>query len=533
MYKNSVTRLRQIVKVFVSYGFGFFVGSKLNKNQNSPVNLRKAFEELGPTFIKIGQILSTRTDALPEAYIEELSKLQDSVPIEDFNDIEQLFISEFHKTIADSFLYFDKDPIGSASIAQVHDAILNDGRFVIVKIQRPNIEKAMHMDLSILSKIVRLTKTRFQDTVIDLKDAIDELLRSIEQELNFKNEAVNLIKFKDLNKNISYISSPYIVEEFCTKKIITMENIVGVKIDDTESLTKNNYILNDIGKKLALSYFKQIFEDGFFHADPHPGNIIIRENQICYIDFGMMGSLSSSLKSSLNKAILAIAYGDVNMLVSILMSMGVRQGYINRNSLYEDVDYMLNMYLSTSIKNIKISLMFKDILDITKRNNIKLPKELTILVRGIVITEGVLFKISPDLALMDLIIPYIKSHNKNLIFKDFDLDELLLHSFKFLRDSSSAPSKFIELSDSLISGRAKIQLNHNNLDQPIKNLHRMVNRMVFAVIISSMIVGSSLILRTNIGPKIYNISIIGISGFIIAALMGFYLMISILKSGTL
>lgn len=533
MHKNSVARLRQIVKVFVTYGFGFFVGSKLNKNQNSPVNLRKAFEELGPTFIKIGQILSTRADTLPDAYIEELSKLQDSVPIEDFTNIDKFFISEFHKTISDSFLFFDKDPIGSASMAQVHDAILNDGRFVIVKIQRPNIAEAMHMDLSILSRIVRLTKTRLPDTVIDLKDAIDELLKSIEQELNFKNEATNLVKFKDLNKNVSYISSPYIVEEFCTKKIITMEKIVGFKIDDAENLVKNDYILEDIGKKLALSYFKQIFEDGFFHADPHPGNIIIRENQICYIDFGMMGSLSSSLKNSLNKAILAIAYGDVNMLVSILMSMGIRQGYINRNSLYEDVDYMLSMYLSTSLKNLKISLMFKDIFDITKRNNIQLPKELTILVRGVVITEGVLSKISPDLALVDMIIPYIKSHNKNLIFENFNLDELLLHSFKFLRDSSSAPSKFIELSDSLISGRAKIQLNHKNLDQPIKNLHRMVNRMVFAIIISSMIVGSSLILRTNIGPKIYDMSIIGVSGFIIAALMGFYLMISILKSGTL
>lgn len=533
MHKNSVNRLRQIIKVFVSYGFGFFVGSKLNKNQNSPANLRKAFEELGPTFIKIGQILSTRPDTLPQAYIEELSKLQDNVPIEDFNNIEQLFTSEFHKTIADSFLFFDKNPIGSASIAQVHDAILNDGRFVIVKIQRPNIADAMHTDLSILSRIIKLTKTRLPDSIMDLKDAIDELSRSTEQELNFKNEATNLIKFKSLNNDVSYVSSPYIVEEFCTKKIITMEKIVGYKIDDVMALTENNYVLDDIGKKLALEYFKQVFEDGFFHADPHPGNLIIRGNQICYIDFGMMGNLSEALKKSLNKAILAVAYGDVNMLVTVLMSIGLRKGHIDRNSLYEDVDYMLNTYIVTSLRNIKISLMFQEVFNIAKRNNIQLPKELIILVRSLVITEGVLSKICPDLAVMDLIIPYIKSEKKDFIFKNFDIDEFLLHNFKFVRDSSTVPSKFIELSDSLINGRAKIQLNHNNLDEPIKNLHRMVNRIVFAVIISSMIIGSSLILRTNIGPKLHDISIIGISGFLIAALMGFYLLISILKSGTL
>lgn len=533
MRRESVHRLRQIVKVFIYYGFGFLVDSKFSKDDNSPANLRKAFEELGPTFIKIGQILSTRTDLLPSNYIDELSKLQDNAPIEDFNNIEKLFINEFHDTIDNSFLYFNKNPIGSASIAQVHEAILKDGRFVIVKIQRPQIADEMHIDLSILSKILHLTKAKFTDTIIDLKDAIDELLKSTEDELNFRNEVLNLKKFKALNNDVNYIYVPYIIEDFCTKKVITMEKIDGIKIDDISSLSKAGYNLEDIGRKLSISFFKQVFQDGFFHADPHPGNVIIRQNQICYIDFGLMGSISKSLKDSLNKAIVALAYRDVNELVSILMSIGVRKGHIDKNSLYEDVEYLLSTYLSTSLMNIKVSLLFEEIFEITKRNNIQIPKELTILVRSLVITEGVLSTISPDLVLIDLIMPYIKSQNRNAFINDFEFDEFMLHGLKFMRASSLVPSKFIEFSDSIISGRAKIQLNHNNLDQPIKNLHRMVNRIVFAVIISSMIIGSSLILRTNIGPKLHDISIIGITGFIIAALMGFYLLISILKSGTL
>lgn len=533
MHRNSVHRLKEIVKVLAYYGFGFIVDSKLNGNKKSPENLRKAFEELGPTFIKIGQILSTRPDLLPSPYIKELSKLQNNVPHEKFDNIQKLFFNELNTTIEDTFLYFDKNPIGSASIAQVYDAILKDGRFVIVKIQRPEIAQKMKTDLSIIKKLLNITKIKFTDALIDPKEALDELLISTTQELDFKNELYNINRFKKLNEDIAFVSNPYTIDELCTKKIITMEKIVGIKIDNLKKLLKEGYNLDDLGKKLTLSYFKQVFEDGFFHGDPHPGNLLIRNGHICYIDFGIMGTISKSLKSSLNEAILAIAYHDINKMTSVIMSLGIRKGYVNRNSLYEAIDYLFASYMSVSLKNIKISIMFQEIFEISKNNNIRLPKELTTLLKSTLIIEGVIAKISPDLSIVDVLIPYVKSQNKNIFLKDLDFDALLLNGFRFIKSSSEFPSKLVELSDSLISGRAKIQLQHNNLQKPIKDLNRMVNRMVFAIIISSMIIGSSLILRTNIGPKIYDISIIGISGFMIAALMGFYLLISILRSGTL
>lgn len=533
MHRDSVFRLKEIVKVLAYYGFGFIVDSKLNGNKKSPVNLRKAFEELGPTFIKIGQILSTRPDLLPPLYIKELSKLQNNVQPEDFSNIAQLFFHEFNDTIENKFLYFDKNPLGSASIAQVHDAILRDGRFVIVKIQRPKISEQMKIDLSIIGKLVNITKARFTDTLIDPKDVIEELLESTKQELDFETELSNIKKFKNLNKSVAFVSTPYTVDDLCTSKVLTMEKIVGFKIDNLKKLLSEGYDLDDLGKKLTLSYFKQVFEDGFFHADPHPGNLLIRKGHICYIDFGIMGTISKSLKSALNEAILAIAYHDINKMISVIMSIGVKKGYVNRNSLYESIDYLFASYMSASLKNIKISIMLQEIFEISKNNNIKLPKELTMLLRSILIVEGVIAKISPDLSMMDVVIPYIKSQNKDLFIKNFDFDTVLLNGFKFIKNSSEFPSKFIQLSDSIITGRAKIQLQHNNLQKPINDLNRMVNRMVFAIIISSMIIGSSLILRTNIGPKIHDISIIGISGFMIAALMGFYLLISILRSGTL
>lgn len=534
MHKNSVERFKEIVKVLAFYGFGYIVNNKIKKEENrTPENLRKALEELGPTFIKIGQILSTRPDILPNKYIVELSKLQDAVAPENFSDINEVFQKEFGKNIADCFLHFNQIPLASASTAQVYTAILNNGTEVIVKIQRPHIYEKMHLDISILYKIIALTKTKLTDSLIDPKEALDEILSVTEQELDFKNEKNNINKFKELNKNVAFLHVPYIIDEFSSSTVLTMEKIDGFKIDDLKKLHEDNYDLYDLGKKLAISYFKQVFEDGFFHGDPHPGNLLIQQGKICYIDFGIVGSLSRSLKEALNDALIAVAYRDPDKLISVFMSIGIKKGFINRNNLYEDIDYLFDSYLSTSLQNIEMSVLLQQIFDCAKKNNIRLPKDLTLLVRGLVIIEGVIAKISPDIKILDIAIPFVKSNNKFSIFKELNSDEILVRSYKFVKDFYTLPTKIIELSNSILNGRAKIQFQINSLNRSVNELNKMVNRVVYALIISSMIIGSSLILNTNIGPKIYDISIIGVIGYGIAAFMGFRLLISIIKSGKL
>lgn len=532
MYKNLLQRFKQIVKILASYGFGYIVDSKLNNNvEKSPENLRKAFEELGSTFIKIGQILSTRPDILPKPYIDELSKLQNNVPQESIEDINTVFMSELNASIHDIFKEFDEVPFASASIAQVHCAVLKDGRDVIVKIQRPEIADNIRMDIYILYKILLLTKAKFSDSLIDPKEALDELTLSTEEELDFNIEASNLLKFKDNNSEVAFIYVPYLVKELCSAKILVMERINGFKIDDIPALRTNGYDLEDIGKKLALSFFKQVFKDGIFHGDPHPGNLLIREGKICFIDFGITGSLSSSLKATLNEAILSIVYHDINKMISVLMTIGIKKGPINKNTLYEDINYVFDSYLSTSLESIKISAILQDIFEMAKRNNIRLPKELTLLIKTIVIVEGVIAKLSPDIKLLDIAIPYVKSNNKLAFFKEINFDELLIKGHIFLKSCTQLPSKFIELSDSLINGRAKIQLEHMGLEKTTNDLNKMVNRIIFGVVVSSMILASSTVLNSNIGPKINGISVVGILGFGFAGIMGIWLLISILKSG--
>lgn len=528
---NSLQRFRQIVGVLARYGFGYVINSKLKNNSASPKNLRLAFEELGPTFIKIGQILSTRPDILPSEYIEELQKLQDNTPSVPYSEIRKLFYKEFEKNVEDTFVEIEKIPIASASVAQAHKAILKDGKNVIIKVQRPDIRESMEMDISILKKIVKLTKLRLQDTLIDAKSALDEIYQSTKKELDFKSEALSIEKFSDLNKNITYIGVPDIIWDLTSEKILTMEYIDGTKITDTETLNNLGYNLDDIGKKLALSYFKQIFEDGFFHGDPHPGNLLVMDSKIYYIDFGIMGSFSDAIKSTLNDIIFGVVYKDIDIIIRSLISMSVGTGRINRNKLYEDIDYLLASYLSRPLESIKMSQLLGDIFDAAKRNSIQLPGDLILLIRGLIILEGVVAKISPNIKILDIAVSYMKSNKKFHFIPSFD--ELLINTYLFARDTMQLPSKIIKLSNSLLDGRLKVQLEHRNISKSAQDINKAINRLVFALIVSSLIIGSSLVINANVGPKLYGISVMGLLGFLAAAFMGFWLLISIMKSGKL
>jgi ubiquinone biosynthesis protein len=243
-----------------------------------------------------------------------------------------------------------------------------------------------------------------------------------------------------------------------------------------------------------------------------------------------MGSLSNTLKSSLSEMMFAVASRDINKLVSVIMSIGIKKGHVNRNKLFEDIDYLMDSYLSASLSSIKISSLLEDLLDTARQNNIRLPKDFTMLIRSLIIIEGVIVKLSPDIQIIDVVISYVKDNNK-FSLKDIPLKEILIKGITFSKDYSRVPTKIIELSDSIMQGRAKIQLEHRNLNRNVNELNRMINRMIIGLVISSMIIGSSLVLNTNVGPKHAGISTIGLTGFAIAAFMGLLLLISIIRSG--
>lgn len=533
MRKIYSRRFKEIMKVLAKYGFKFLKGTKNSNKDKAPENLRKAFEELGPTFIKIGQILSSRPDILPSSYIKELSKLQDDVLPEKYEDIDIVFFNEFNKNINHCFLYFEKNPIASGSIAQVHNAILKNGKKVIVKVQRPGIKGKMETDIFILYKILKLAKNKFKDTLIDPEEALKELLSSTKKELDFNLEADNMIKFKELNECINFCHVPYIIKDLCGSKVLTMEKIYGFKINNIKKLEEENYDLQDLGKKLALCFFKQVFTDGFFHADPHPGNLLIQDKKICFIDFGIMGTISPRLKLLLNDAIMSIVYKDTDKLVSVIMSIGVKKGLTDRNKLYEDVELLLSNYLLTSFKNIKISVLITEIFKCAKNNNITLPRNLILLVKSLIIVEGLVAEIAPEIEILDIAVPFVKNNNASYFFKNFDPENILINSCSFAKNFSKLPMKTVELIDSILNGRAKIQLKFNKIDTSLNQLNKMVNRLSISLILCSMIISSSVILNSDIGPKIYTIPLLHIINFLFFIIIGIILIISIIKSGKL
>lgn len=530
---KSVKRFKEIVKVFTSYGFGYIYDQKNGENKRSPYNLRCAFEKLGPTFIKLGQILSTREDILSKEYIDELSKLQDRAPKEDFNSMKDI-LEECLKdrNISDVFEYINEVPIASGSIAQVYEGKLKNSKDVVIKIQRPDIKRKMHLDISILIRILKFTKSKIKSDIsfFDPIEALQEIDNSIKKELDFRIEAQNIQKFKEFNRDVQYVYVPDVEKDILSEKVIVLEKIDGIKIDNIDTLKKNGYDSNGIINNLLLSYCRQVFKDGFFHGDPHPGNILIHNGKICFIDFGIMGQLSPYLKRWLNDIIICAAFRDKIKLTECILSVGIKRGKVDKADLYESVSYMFDMYMNSSVNNIKISVILREVIDIGKKNNIQFPKELVSLVRASILLEGLVAKTAPDTEIINVLMNYIRTENKDMILKNIMSEDTLLSFFSFFRDSIKIPSKILELLIKTTSGKSKINISIEGAKDLLSEADRMVNRLTIGVLTAAFILSSSLIISFNVKPLYRGVSVFGILGYIISALLAIVLLISIIKS---
>lgn len=525
-------RFREIINVLAAYGFGHIYNTKIHsqKKEADPQNLRKAFEELGPSFIKIGQIISTRRDILPKAYIEELAKLQDAAPPFPFQDVRQIFKEEFDQELEEVFELVEEKPIASASIAQVHKGRLLSGEEVVLKVQRPGIEENFLRDIDLFIKIVSKAENILKGIVVDPISVFQEIRKTTTIELDFRNEVKYMVKFKELNADIACVNAPKAFTEFSSKRIIVQEYIDGLKITHTTELLQEGYELNDIGQKLLLSYLSQVFHDGFFHGDPHPGNMIIKEGQIYYIDFGIMGELSNGNKDVLNQLLKAIVLKDINQLVSLILQMGNQKGRVDRNELYDDLTYVFDTYFSTNLSNIRIASVLTDIFEITSRHRLSLPSDLVILVKALTILEGTITDLAPEANLIKITKSYLKTSGTFSVRDLIDTEEALLQTYQFFTHSSKLPSQLSVFLDGLISGRSKFKIDLINMDEKWTGINKMVNRLVFALIISALILASTVIIVATKGTQL---SIIGMAGFLVAGILGLWLLVAIIRSGSL
>lgn len=527
MDKNYTTkRINEIASVFIKHGFKNGIGN--------PEQLRLALEELGPSFIKIGQILSTRPDLIPMKYITELEKLQDNVKPEDFHIMKEIIESELKDSIENIFEYFNEEPIASASLSEVFLAKLKTGEKVAVKVQRPFVKEKMLSDIRILKRLIPLANLTLTKDIIDMKKAIDELNFAIEKELNFKEEMKNIVKFSQNNRDVKFVTCPKVYEEYSTDKVLVMDYISGIKIDNVNKLKEEGYDTQDIAIKITYNYFKQVFEDGFFHADPHPGNILIHNNTIGYIDFGLMGELNPKLVKKLKSILEGVATKNITLMMNSLISFGVKDGKtIDKDKLYNDIERFYNTYANESIQNYDLHNIMNEIIEIAKGNNIVMPHNIILLAKAVVTIQAVLAKLDDNITIMDIAIPYFRDRVITDKLKELDFSQIATFIYTSLKSTAEIPNKFVEFLNSGIDGRLKFYLDLKNSKEIFSTINKMVNRLIISIIVAGLLVSSSLVINANAGLKIYGISAIGIFGYLSATLAGLILLISIFKSGKL
>lgn len=543
-YQNLI-RYKQIGEVLVKYGFDFIAEklcekgyipkfvlrkNRTNRQLTEGERIRLACEELGPTFVKLGQIMSTRRDIIPDPIVNELSRLQDNVAPFPFEQAQRLLEKELKLTLDEAFLFFSPEPMAAASIGQVYEATLLTGESVVVKVQRPDIHRIIELDLDILFNLARLIDEHMdQNKPYQLFEMVEEFSYSIRRELDYTYEARNADKFYENFRGDDSICIPRIYWDLTTKKILTMERIYGIKIMDTSALREKGWDLKKLANIGTEAFMKQIFIFGFFHGDPHPGNIFaVSENQIAMIDFGIVGYLDRNAIRMLTDLFTAAARRDVEKIVSTLMEMEALSGETNIRRLKEDISFLLNLYYNLPLKKLNIGEALKELLLIAYRNKIKLPAQLSLLFKSIITLEGSGKYLNPDFSLSIAAKGFIKEiyyhryHPKQLLEGLKDYSEEVFFSFKYL------PKQLRMLMKKLENNDLKLQIHHRGLEGLDRSIDRVTNRISLSMITSALIIGSSLVIYNNAGPKIGNLSIFGIGGFLIASFLGLGMIISIL-----
>lgn len=492
--KQNKHRFKQITKILLKH--------KLHKKL-TPDRVCDALDELGPTFVKIGQILSTREDIIPREYCDAFAKLKDNVSALPFSTINEIVETELQKPINEVFSSFNEIPIGSASIGQVHEATLLDGTKVVVKVMRPHIFEIVSEDFAILKKAIKyLNLFTDLDKVVDLNIIFDETYEAMKLEMDFINEQNNIQIFNEMFKNINYIKIPKTYPEYSTKHLLVMEYIDGVKISDLDILKEQGYDLKEICEKLVENFISQVIDKGIFHADPHSGNIMISEGKIVWLDFGMIGIISKRDQQLYRKAVVAIVNNDVSELKNVILTIGVSNGSINHSELYNDIEILLFKYSSSNILDIDMGQFLQEILRIANKNHISLPRGVTLLGRSIIIIQKVVGQLDPNANILELFSNHVKDNYKN----DLEVKDKLLDIIKkiYISGSKTAdiPSQLYDLLNLTIKGERHTNVEIVNLDDNINKGRKAINRLIIAIITSSLIFGvalvlSSVISRTN------------------------------------
>ncbi|MCK4650099.1 AarF/ABC1/UbiB kinase family protein [Candidatus Pacearchaeota archaeon] len=546
---TDIKRLKRIISVLTGQGFGYFIEeldlkhyipfserTKLKKakreKKSAPLRLRLAFEELGPTFVKFGQLMSTRPDLLPEEFITELSKLQDKVPSFSHRQVKEQIEKELGKPINHIFSYFSKDPIASASIGQVHKAKLKNGKKVAVKIQRPNIEKTIDEDLDILTFFANLIDKYIPSLEIyNPKGLVEEFEKTIKKELNYEIEGNNILRFHQNFKDSETVVVPKIYQDYSTKKILTMSFIEGTKISELWRIKGKWLNKKTIAQNGIDAFFKQILIYGFFHADPHPGNIfVLKNNVLAFLDFGMMGHVDKELMQKLTNLFTATINKDIDKIVEEFVNLSLVGGEIDAESFKSDVSDIVDEYYGISLKKIEMGKMINQIISIGGKYHIIFPANFVLLIKALTTIESIGAKLDPDFNIMEASKPFIKKIAKRKMSPKYIFNNFVENLSKTKDSMIVLPQKINAILNELQSGKLKTKIEQEEFEELESRIDKSSSKISISLITAAIIISSTVILQIDKGPSLFGISIFALIGFSIAAFLIVWLIFSIIIS---
>jgi ubiquinone biosynthesis protein len=551
--RRDLRRYRQILGILVRYGFGDVLGRiratyhvrsrrktvKKDGEQFSGLStaerLRLSFEELGPTFIKFGQILSCRPDLLPPEFVKQMSKLQDCVPPFPYGEAKAVMEAELGHPLSELFQSISDEPVAAASLAQVYRATLKTGEEVAVKVQRPGIDAVIDTDIRILYELGGLAERRVSDLrLYEPKRIVDEFARTIRRELDFAREGRNIDRFRQYFVGDRTVHIPKVYWDHTASRVLTTEYLNGIKISDTEQIDAAGLDRKKIAVNGANLTLKEIFNHRFFHADPHPGNIfVLEDNVIAPVDFGMTGMIDEETADHLRALISAIMTKDVNDLIDILLEVGVSEEHIDRKALKAELTDLIDRYYGIPLKDVSIKTALDEQMGIIRKYRLKPPGDLIMMGRALLLSEGVARMLYPQFNIVE----YARPYTRKLLTGGFDPGRQLKEVARAARDGARLakrmPADLSAILSKVRNDEIIMAIEHRGLEHFTTELDRSSNRLSFAVVIAALIVGSSIIFQTGAGPALFGYPLLGLAGFLLTSILGLWLLIGIIRSGRL
>ncbi|MFN2189631.1 MAG: ABC1 kinase family protein, partial [Candidatus Promineifilaceae bacterium] len=501
--------------------------------RSAAIHLRIALEELGPTFIKVGQIASTRPELLPAAFIDELSKLQDDVPPSPWEEVQPIVEEELGAPIEEIFLAFDPTPIASASLAMVYAALLPDRTNVVVKVQRPKIEQIIDTDLAIIRDVARQAADRIPATrLYDPVGLADEFATALRGELDYEREGRNADRFRENFESEEFLYIPKVYWEYTTRRVMVQERISGIKADNIEKLDREGYDRDQIAMFAAQFIIKEVLEDGFFHADPHPGNLfILPENHIGLMDFGTVGYLDDADRTKLIRLYTAVIRFDVEAIVEQLIQMRIAGPSVDEVGLQQDLRRLLRKYYGLPLKQIAVDEMLAEIQPIIYEYHLQIPSDYWLLLKTLVIMEGVGKRLAPDFDIFAVSRPYVRKFLIGLVLPTSWGPGVFRDATGWIDLVAGFPRQSRRILGQLERGNFEMRVEVPTIRESTRQLNRMANRIILGILVGALTIASAMLIPSlDLTWPWGLVTWLLVVGFVVIITLAFWLIWSILRS---